>query len=76
MEQIVFINGKVTSEFVSKFNDTKLFSYQENKELDVEGFSLPLGRKEKIRLSVIDGIVEFYNKFDSLFLHFQNTTGI
>lgn len=76
MEQIVFIKGKVTREFVSKFNDTKLFSYQENKELDVEGFFLPQGRKEKIKLSVIDGIVEFYNKFDSLFLHFQNTTGI
>ena len=76
MEQIVFINGKVTSEFVSKFNGVKLFSYQENRELGVEGFSLPPGWKEKIRLSVIDGIVEFYNKFDSLFLHFQNTTGI
>jgi len=76
VEQIVFINGKVTSEFVSKFNGVKLFSYQENRELGVEGFSLPPGWKEKIRLSVIDGIVEFYNKFDSLFLHFQNTTGI
>jgi len=76
VEQIVFINGKVTSEFVSKFNDTKLFSYQENKELDVEGFSLPPEQKEKIRLSVISGIVEFYNRFDYLFLQFQNTTGL
>jgi hypothetical protein len=72
----VFIEGEVNAETVGRFKDRRLFSATENKKSHISAFQLGENQEDQLKQKAINQVVQFYNRFDSLFLKLENSTGL
>lgn len=75
-KKIAFIKGAINENLISRLKGYKLYSLTANKSFNIEEILIEQVKIEELKNTSINGIVHFYNRFDSKFIEFENRFGI